>query len=280
MFAISSVDYTASDAPEQFTRSLLDTGFAVLRNHPITAERIDEAYAAWGEFFGSAGKDAFHAEPGAPSGFFPFRSENAKGSAHKDLKEFFQVYPATALPDEAATVTRALYADLLALGRKMLSWIQENAPAEVKAGFAEPLPNMLEGSEQSMLRIIHYPSQDGIVVEPGAERAAAHEDINLITLLVAGSAPGLQARDTAGNWHEVPCDRGMIAVNTGDMLQLASGGAFPSTTHRVVNPETSSAGARFSMPLFVHPRPDVALSAEKTAGAYLQERLREIGLAS
>ena len=74
----------------------------------------------------------------------------------------------------------------------------------MKAHFSEPLPKMLEGSDQSMLRILHYPAQDQIVVEEGAVRAAAHEDINLITLLVAGSAPGLEAQDTSGAWHAVP----------------------------------------------------------------------------
>ena len=152
---------------------------------------------------------------------------------------------------------------------------------DVRAGLSEPLTNMLKGSSECMLRVIHYPALAGIEVEEGAVRAAAHEDINLITLLLAGSAPGLEAQDQTGAWHQVPCDRGMIVVNAGDMLQLASGGAFPSTTHRVVNPaDVRTGGARFSMPMFVHPRPEVALSKDKTAGAYLHERLVEIGLAS
>ncbi|WMS42216.1 2OG-Fe(II) oxygenase family protein [Acuticoccus sp. MNP-M23] len=279
MFSIERVDFRDPNAPEQFTRSLRETGFAVLEGHPISPERIEAAYAAWGGFFNSEAKADFRGADGSPEGFFPFRSENAKGAKAKDLKEFFQVYPATKLPEDVADVTRGLYADLVLMGVTMLQWIQDCAPDDVRNALAEPLPQMLEQSEQSMLRILHYPAQDDVVVEEGAERAAAHEDINLITLLVAGSAPGLQAQDTGGNWHDVPCDPGMIAVNTGDMLQLATGGAFPSTTHRVVNPE-SGGGARFSMPMFVHPRPDVALSPEKTAGAYLAERLREIGLAS
>ncbi|MEM6762407.1 MAG: 2-oxoglutarate and iron-dependent oxygenase domain-containing protein, partial [Pseudomonadota bacterium] len=98
MFTIETVDCRASDAPVAFTRSLRDTGFAVLTGHPIAAERIDAAYAAWGAFFGSDEKSEFKAEPGGAAGFFPFRSENAKGAAHKDLKEFFQVYPSTKQP--------------------------------------------------------------------------------------------------------------------------------------------------------------------------------------
>lgn len=279
MFAIQSVSYTDPNAPAAFTRSLRETGFAVLADHPIAAQRIDEAYAAWGEVFGSDDKTDYQVKPPAPDGYYPFRSENAKGAKAKDLKEFFQVYPATPMPSVVEAMTRSLYDDLVALGLTMLGWIEDNSPADVRAQFSEPLPDMLRGSAMNMLRIIHYPSQDGITPEPGATRAAAHEDINLITLLLAGSAPGLQAQDTAGAWHSVPCDRGMIAVNVGDMLQLASGGHYPSTTHRVVNPATGESGARFSMPMFIHPRPEVALSPQKTADEYLQERLREIGLA-
>jgi isopenicillin N synthase-like dioxygenase len=114
-------------------------------------------------------------------------------------------------------------------------------------------------------------------VEPGAVRAAAHEDINLITLLPAATQPGLEVQDLKGNWHKIECDPGTIVVNVGDMLQEASGGVFKSTTHRVVNPEGENV-ARYSIPLFVHPRSECVLSKKYTAGQYLDERLKEIGL--
>ncbi len=280
MFNIQAVNFRDPDAPAAFTRSLRETGFAVLKDHPIAPERIEEAYRDWGTFFASPQKGSFTHKPASPEGYYPFRSENAKGSTTKDLKEFFQVYPKTELPDEVETTTRSLYEDLVDLGGTLLKWIETNTPDDVRKAFSEPLPAMLSGSAQSMLRILHYPSQEGQVFDAGATRAAAHEDINLITLLLAGSAPGLQARDREGNWHEVPCDPGMIAVNTGDMLELASGGYYPSTTHRVVNPPDAKAGPRFSMPMFIHPRPEVKLSKDRTADDYLNERLREIGLGS
>ncbi|MDB4190157.1 isopenicillin N synthase family oxygenase, partial [Amylibacter sp.] len=108
-------------------------------------------------------------------------------------------------------------------------------------------------------------------------RAAAHEDINLITLLVTGTEPGLQAKDVNGNWHDVPCKPGYITVNSGDMLAMASKGHYPSTPHRVVNPPMQENRSRYSMPLFVHPRPDVLLD-KMTAEEFLNERLKEIGL--
>ena len=279
MFDIQTVDYASPDAPAAFTRSLRETGFAVLTGHPITPDRIQAAYAAWGGFFNSDEKHDFLVDPVKQDGFFPFKSENAKGAKAKDLKEFYHVYPEGRVPPGVEDLTRVLYADLVEIGVTLLGWVQDHAPDDVRAKFSEALPNMLAGSKQNLLRILHYPPMDE-APEPGAVRAAAHGDINLITVLLAGSAPGLQAQDTAGNWHAVPCDPGMIAINCGDMLEMASGGYFPSTIHRVVNPEKTESGARFSMPMFLHPRPEVVLKPGTTADDFLQERLREIGLKS
>ncbi len=276
-FEIQTLSYTSPEAPAAFTRSLRETGFAVLTDHPIGPERIAEAYAEWGRFFNSDAKNEYLVNPETQDGYFPFRSENAKDAKAKDLKEFYHVYPEGRVPGDLEASTRALYDDLVAIGATLLGWIQENTPAEVTARFSEPLPQMLAGSKQSLLRILHYPPLDQ-PPEPGAVRAAAHGDINLITVLLAGSAPGLEARDTAGNWHGVPCDPGMIAINCGDMLEMASGGYFPSTVHRVVNPQKTATDARFSMPMFLHPRPEVLLKEGTTAEDFLQERLREIGL--
>ena len=137
---------------------------------------------------------------------------------------------------------------------------------------------MIKRSKTNLLRILHYPPLDG-GEEPGAIRGAAHEDINLITLLVAGTQPGLQVKDNNNDWHNVPCDIGSIAINAGDMLQEASGGYFPSTTHQVINPGNEIKNeSRYSMPLFLHPRDEIVLSDRYTAGQYLDERLKEIGL--
>ena len=115
--------------------------------------------------------------------------------------------------------------------------------------------------------------------ELGAIRAGAHEDINLITILPAANEPGLQVQLKNGDWIDVPCDFGNLIVNIGDMLQEASAGYFPSTSHRVINPEgTDKTKARISLPLFLHPRPDVKLSERHTAGTYLHERLVELGV--
>jgi isopenicillin N synthase-like dioxygenase len=279
MFEITTVSYTDDAAPAKFARSLHNTGFAVLTDHPITPERIETIYASWGTFFNSEAKFEWTPTDGAQDGFFPFRSENAKDAAAKDLKEFYHVYPRGKVPPELEAETRTLHSDLVAVGATLLGWLQDQNPKEVTEALSEPLPRMLAGSEQNLLRILHYPPLLE-APEPGAVRAAAHGDINLITCLLAGSEPGLEAQDTAGNWHQVPCDPGMMAINAGDMLDMATGGHYPATVHRVVNPPAARNVARFSMPMFLHPRPEVVLKPGITAHDYLMERLREIGLKS
>ncbi len=277
---VLEVDYTSEDAPARLAQSIRETGFAVVTEHPIPWELVASTYDEWARFFASDVKSAYPFQEGGEGqwGYFPFLSENAKDSDLKDLKEFYHVYRWAPLPAGVSDNTRVLHEELERLAGTLLGWIDDNTPAEVRSGFTEPLRGMIEGSQRTLFRILHYPPI-GDDVQPGAVRSAAHEDINLLTLLPTGTAPGLQVLDTSGNWHEVACDPGAIIVNAGDMLQMASGGFYRSTTHRVVNPEgDESAVPRYSMPLFLHPRPEVRLSDVHTAGTYLDERLREIGL--
>jgi isopenicillin N synthase-like dioxygenase len=135
---------------------------------------------------------------------------------------------------------------------------------------------MIHGSEQSMLRVLHYPP-----VPPGQPllRAAPHEDINLLTLLPEADGPGLELRRRNGEWISVPHKPGQLIVNIGDMLQEATSGYLPSTTHRVaVSDATVMSTSRMSLPLFLHPRPEVVLSPRYTARQYLLQRLDELGV--
>jgi isopenicillin N synthase-like dioxygenase len=275
---VLTVRYRDASAPARFTDSLRETGFAVLTQHPVPLALITSVYAEWERFFASAEKSAFTFDPVRQDGYFPFRSENAKGYRQKDLKEFFHVYPGTRLPGWMSDGTRALYDALATLAGELLGWIEDHTPAAVRSQLSMPLRRMVDGSPQTLFRILHYPPLSG-GEEEGAVRAAAHEDINLLTLLVAATAPGLQVQARDGSWHDVPADTGSIVVNSGDMLAMATAGHYRSTTHRVVNPTGEEARRpRLSMPLFLHPWPEVRLSATHTAGEYLEERLREIGL--
>lgn len=274
---VKKVDCKSPTAEKDFVTSLRESGFAVLSNHPISQSLIVDAYRDWEAFFKTDEKHAHTFDVKIQAGYFPFRSENAKDYQIKDLKEFYHYYPTRmALPKSTEQSTKALYAAMVSLGTELLGWIQRNTTQEVK--FPMPLQQMIQKSEETVLRILHYPPLKG-VEEQGAVRAAAHEDINLITLLPAATAPGLQVKDLEGQWHTVPCDPGTIVINSGDMLKEASQGYYPSTTHRVINPSGPEAqNSRYSMPLFLHPHRDAPLSARYTGGTYLDQRLREIGL--
>ncbi len=115
--------------------------------------------------------------------------------------------------------------------------------------------------------------------EPGAIRAAAHGDINLLTVLPSSNEPGLQVKPLGSDWIDVPCEPETIVINAGDMLEEATAGYYPSTLHRVINPTgVRSANSRLTAPLFLHPRSEVVLSERHTAKSYLDERLKELGV--
>ncbi len=274
-----AVDYRAPDAPSQFVESLRQTGFGVLKNHPIPQQLVESVYQEWQGFFDGDSKADYHFNRDTQDGFFPATvSEVAKGHTVKDIKEYFHYYPWGQCPPAQRPQLAAYYEQATSLAAELLTWVQQEGPAAVAAGYSEPLPSMIEGSEKSLLRVLHYPPLTGDEAA-GAIRAAAHEDINLLTILPAANAKGLQVQGRDGQWMDVPCDFGTLIVNIGDMLQEASGGYFPSTTHRVINPEGEASNrSRISLPLFLHPRPEVVLSRRHTAHSYLMERLRELGV--
>ena len=274
---VDVVDFQSPDAPAAFTRSLRDTGFAVLVNHPLPQVLVQTIYDEWLAFFDSDAKFAYRFSDGTQDGYFgPDVSETAKGNSVKDIKEFFHVYSWGQYPAEVSAAALSYAEQAAAIARTLLGWVEANTPVDVSERFSMPLNQMLDGSTRTLLRVLRYPPLRGD--EPAAAvRAAAHEDINLLTVLPASNEPGLQVLDVHGAWHDVPCDFGSIAVNCGDMLQLASSGYYPSTTHRVMNPTGDGATrSRLSLPLFLHPADDVRLSPDKTAFQYLTERIAEL----
>jgi len=276
---LEAVDYQSPTAAKDFVESLRQTGFGVLKNHPIPEQTVSEIYKHWQDFFNSEDKHTFVYNKETQDGFFPQSvSEVAKGFKKKDIKEYFHYYPWGRCPDTLKGEISDYYNNTLQLAHELLNWIEQESPQHVSQHYQEPLSNMVTDSQQTLLRILHYPPLAGDE-EPDAIRAAAHEDINLITLLPAANEPGLQVKSKDGQWLDVPSDFGNLIVNIGDMLQEASGHYFPSTTHRVVNPEgTDTSKSRISLPLFLHPRPEVVLSAKYTADSYFKERLRELGV--
>ena len=280
-------------------------GFAGIRNHGIPQVQIDAAYAAFRAFF-ALPKDAkmrYHVPGGGGArGYTPFGIETAKGSQFFDLKEFWHI--GRELPDDAPqrdvmppnlwpaevpefrSAGYGLYQALDALGSQVLSALALHIglPADY---FADKTDH-----GNSILRPLHYPPiPEGDI--PNI-RSGAHEDINLITLLVGASAEGLQVLSRKGEWVPFTADADTIVVNIGDMLQRLTNHVYPSTTHRVVNPPGPNARQpRYSVPFFLHPNPEFLIDVLPscvtpdnpnrypepiTAQGYLEERLREIKL--
>lgn len=272
------IDFMSPDAPARFTESLRTTGFAVITNHPLSWELVQSLYAEWDEFFVSGAADAYTVGPDNQEGYFPPKiAETAKGQTIRDLKEFFHVYPwsdkyPTEVSDDAMK-----YRDIATdVASTLLQWVDANIPDEVAEGLSRPVAEMLTGNSRTLLRILRYPPLEGEAPE-GAVRAAAHEDINLLTVLPASNETGLELLGTDGEWYAVPCDPGSIAVNCGEMLDLATNGYLPATTHRVVNPNGEAAQrARMSMPLFLAAADDVVITDGRTASELLAERIAEL----
>lgn len=272
------VDFTAPDAPARFTESLRTTGFAVVTNHPLQWELVQSLYAEWEEFFVSGAAEAYTVGPDNQEGYFPPKiAETAKGRSVRDLKEFFHVYPWSEKYPKEVSEDAMRYRDIASeVASTLLGWIDQNIPEEVAGRLSRPVAEMLTGNSRTLLRILRYPPLEGDAPE-GAVRAAAHEDINLLTVLPASNETGLELLGTDGEWYAVPCDPGSIAVNCGEMLDLATDGYLPATTHRVVNPIGEAAQrARMSMPLFLAAADDVVISNGRTASELLAQRIAEL----
>ena len=280
-------------------------GFAGIRNHGIPQADIDAAYDAFKRFFAlpEETKKKYHVPGGGGArGYTPFGVETAKDSKHFDLKEFWHIgreiadgseyrdwMPPNQWPQEVPGFREhgyGLYQALDALGSKVLSALA------LHIGLAEDWFADKTDNGNSILRPIHYPPITASYIHN--VRAGAHEDINLITLLVGASAAGLEVLSKKGEWVPFTSDADTIVVNIGDMLQRLTNHVYPSTTHRVVNPPGEQARQpRYSVPFFLHPNPDFLIdvlpscvSADNpsrypqpiTAQGYLEERLREIRL--
>lgn len=273
------VDYTAKDAPQRFVQSLKETGFGVLINHPIQQSLVNSIYQNWQDFFNNPDKHHFTFDVEKQDGYFSTEvSETAKSHKFKDIKEYYHVYPWGRIPEKLQDEILHYYELASDLASELLAWVEEYSPESVAVNYSEPLANMIKDTPNTLLRVLHYPPLTGNE-EVGAIRAAAHEDINLLTILPAANEPGLQVKCQDGSWLDVPSDFGNLIINIGDMLQEASNGYFPSTTHRVINPSgKNNSKSRISLPLFLHPRSEVKLSEKHTQASYLLERLRELGV--
>jgi isopenicillin N synthase-like dioxygenase len=296
--------FTVGDAAEreafscELMRGLQRFGFIILTDHNVPETLLDRAYGLAERLFALPEHEK-RRWAGGMRGYTPFGTEHAKDSRLPDLKEFWQIghdhvpadvdreiFPRNIWPEgvEGFRETfQALFSDLNETGRLLL---------EALAPRLDLPPHWFDDKVErgtSLLRVLHYPpvSED---TPAGAVRSAAHEDINFITILVAARGAGLQLLDRDGTWLPVETEPKNLIVDSGDMLMRLTNGVIPSTTHRVVNPEGPNV-SRYSMPFFMHPTLETSLDAlpscigpegrrwpPTTAGEFLDQRLREIGL--
>jgi isopenicillin N synthase-like dioxygenase len=284
-----------------------ETGFITITNHGLSKELMNSLYAEVKKLFALPEDVKLAYEKPELSGQRGYTSkgkETAKGFTVPDLKEFWQIgqtvtdgdpvkseYPenlqVTDLPD-FNTITTEVYKKLEGAGSQLLKAIAVYLKLPENY-FDDKIHN-----GNSILRALHYfPILDPDALPADAVRAGAHEDINLITLLIGASADGLEVLTREGEWYPVKAEGEDIVVNVGDMLQRLTNNKLKSTTHRVVNPQREMMKySRFSVPFFLHPRSGMDLTCldscvdkdhpkaytDITAGEYLDERLREIGL--
>lgn len=307
---VDLADFTSGDETKKakFVKQLSDAyeniGFVAVKNHGIDDELIDDLYSQVKCFFELPTDVKQKYEPedlAGQRGYVSFGREHAKNKNEGDLKEFWHFgqyvededpisdeYPENLYVEEIPRfnmVGKKAYQSLENTGNTMLRAIALSLNLN-ENWFDDKIHN-----GNSILRPIHYPP---ITEEPkNAVRAGEHEDINLITLLIGASADGLQVLNKKNEWVNVTALPGRIVVNVGDMLQRLTNKKLKSTTHRVINPPKEKWGtSRFSIPFFLHPRSDMKLNCletcitnenpkqfdDITAGAYLDERLAEIGL--
>lgn len=281
-----------------------EIGFVAIKNHGVSNELLEQLYSVVKAFFDmpSEIKEKYDdSDGGGQRGYTGFGKEHAKNRNVGDLKEFWHFgqypdesdtlydwYPKNKWVEEIPefnTIGKDIYQALENTGITMLQAIALYLKIDENY-FDDKVKN-----GNSILRPIHYPP---ITSEPeNAIRAGEHEDINLITLLVGASADGLEVLNKKGEYIGVTEVKDHIIVNVGDMLQRLTNDVLKSTTHRVVNPPREQwATPRYSIPFFLHPRPEVPLNCletcisesnpkkykDCTANEFLIERLKEIGL--
>ena len=303
--SLATADNDAEKFAAEIGQSFEDWGFAIVSDHGISDELIARAERMSRAFFAlpEQTKRSYHILGGGGArGYTPFGTEVAKDATLHDLKEFWHI--GRELPQGHAFESfmspniwpaelpefREVYSEMFAAFDKAGGRILEAIARYLKLS-----PDFFEDTVRdgnSVMRLIHYPP---VPEDSPAVRAAAHEDINTITLLIGAEEAGLELLDKQGNWRSVSPKPGELAVNIGDMLQRLTNNRLPSTTHRVVNPAPERRShSRYSMPFFLHFRPDYLIETLPdcvdadhpdsypqpiTAHDYLLERLREIGLA-
>lgn len=274
-------------------------GFVALSGHYLKEQLSENLYAAVKEFFALPEQIKLKYEIeglAGQRGYTSFGKETAKGQKVADLKEFWHfgqyhdpdsIYPSNIEVIEVPEFN--LYGELVYKALEQTALELLRALSEYLSLPKDYFDSFIIGGN-SILRPIHYPPVNEN--EQKAVRAAAHGDINLITLLMGAHGKGLQVQRLDGQWIDAIAAPDELMINVGDMLSRHTNNRLKSTIHRVINPERSQNQSRYSIPFFMHPKMTMPLNVlehcisedtpklfeDITAGAFLDERLRELGL--
>ena len=298
---ISGIDEERKAFSDDLGHSFNQTGFAIIKNHGLKKELTDELYKVIKAFFDLEDEKKikyYFPDLYGQRGYVVKGQEHAKGSKKGDLKEFFHIgnpsisNPQNIWPHEVESfneIGSEVFITLENIGLTLLRAISMYLNLDINY-----FEDKVKGGE-SILRSINYFPLDPSDISDGAVRAAAHGDINLITLLMGASADGLEILTKQNKWIPISSKDDELVINVGDMLERLTNKRLLSTVHRVVNPSIDKLGtSRYSIPFFMHPRPEMDLSClesccsqnnpkqfeDITAGRFLEERLRDIGLKS
>ena len=292
-FSMPDIEQRDVETIAELKLALTTHGFFTITDHGIADEVLQSSYRLSREFFSlpDGVKNTYaHPENAGARGYTPYGKETAVGETTPDLKEFWHHGPMiddsydhriskNILVSEISDFNDQfdlLFNQLNMLGLKVLSAIAVILGKE--SSFFDSWA--LKGN--SILRLIHYPP---VVDSSNILRARAHEDINLITLLVGAEESGLEVQNPEGDWIPIEAKSKSIVCNIGDMMQLVTRSQLKSTSHRVVDYNADSSASRYSMPFFLHPSPEIELCSivddspgSISAHDFLEERLRAIKL--
>lgn len=260
--------------------SLLNNRYAIIHNHPIALENLNQIYQQWENFFAqnNTEKEKYLYSIKTDDGYVPVGIERANNATNPDLKEFYQIHLDGLLNQNnpCSNEAKQLFQDLAFLGEHIIRTIDNMLPFEIKTSMTTSLWPAVKNSSRHCMRFIHYPPCNN---SNELYRSAPHDDICLTTIILPTRGEGLMIKKNDGWTQEDSTDTSLIAINS-EMLEICTRGYMKSMTHYVTTDLDKNAKyvPRYSMPFFVHPHATTILNQNLTSYAAVEQRAREMGL--
>lgn len=269
------VDLKDTYAGNKLYQSLQSNGYTILKNHNISIELLDEIIDSWKPFFLSKNKYTYLRTDSSDEGFIPLNYETASKELTADIKELYQTHYTGEFPSEVDTKpTKELFKQTVKLTKAICQILDDELPHEINSEMQSSLSSMVTNSNNHLIRIIHYPP---VGTNAKSERAAAHTDICLFTMVFGAVFNGLEFKDHNDEWFEPEISPTEIVLFNSEMIELCTNGHLKALFHRVRTYPNSSKESRFSVPIGFHPTRSALLKQNLTASEHLKNRLNEMG---